>query len=368
MADMLRIRPIDTLMFRDGRPFNQDDEGAGAAESLFPPPPPTLAGAVRLAIAQQNGFTGKDGWPDSLVGSGVDWQDQNTSLGSLQFGPLMMELDGELLLPAPAHLGRDADEKLHLLRIPQAALFASDKAAANGDPATFPRAATGVEGFKGLEDHWLTFSGMAEVLQGRVPSRSAVIEPDKLFARESRVGIGIATASRRVNDGQLYTARFLRLCDNAAFCLAINGLPDTLKGFTQRLGGEHRHAEFELGAFEEQRPSTGSIGGTYAAIATAPVFLEEEPGPGEGIAGLPGKLVTACIPKPFMLGGWDSRPGDKGRKRKSGPLPLKPVIPASAVFFMRCDGDEPPPQGRSRIGLSTAWGFGHCLIGSWPTK
>ncbi|MBB4302847.1 CRISPR-associated protein Cmr3 [Rhodobium orientis] len=357
MANLLRILPIDTLMFRDGRPFNQEDEGAGAAESLFPPPPPTLAGAVRLAIAQRAGFPKRD-WPVDLVGDGVDWQDQETWLGTLAFGPLMMELGGEFLLPAPAHLGKDNQMALRLLHLPAEAEFASDWAMPDGGRVLYPRAPKGAKGFKALEGHWLTFKGMEAVLEGNTPDQADLIRSDRLLRRESRVGIGVAQDSRRANDGQLYTASFLRLCDEANFCLAIKGLPDSLSAFVQRLGGEHRQAEFRPDTLVTDLPSSPSGTGAYAAIAVSPVLLAEEPEPGARINGLPGELVSACIPKPFMLGGWDSR--------TRGPLPLRPVIPAGVVFFMRCSGDELPPQGRTRVGLSTKWGFGHCLIGRWP--
>ena len=46
---MLVLHPLDTLFFRDGRPYNQDDPGQAEAASVFPPHPPTVVGAVRAA-------------------------------------------------------------------------------------------------------------------------------------------------------------------------------------------------------------------------------------------------------------------------------------------------------------------------------
>lgn len=36
----LVLHPLDTLFFRDGRPYNQDDPTQAEAASVFPPYPP----------------------------------------------------------------------------------------------------------------------------------------------------------------------------------------------------------------------------------------------------------------------------------------------------------------------------------------
>ena len=50
-ARLFVLAPTDTLFFRDGRPYNQDDDGLAHARSLFPPHPSTLTGALRAALA-----------------------------------------------------------------------------------------------------------------------------------------------------------------------------------------------------------------------------------------------------------------------------------------------------------------------------
>src|SRR5690349_9653264 len=47
------IEPTESLLFRTGRPFNAGDNNF--AESIFPPTPETLQGALRAAIAVQWG-------------------------------------------------------------------------------------------------------------------------------------------------------------------------------------------------------------------------------------------------------------------------------------------------------------------------
>ena len=50
---VIYIRGVDTLLFRDGRPF--DTSGGGRAESLFPPYPSTIAGYIRTQIGPKRG-------------------------------------------------------------------------------------------------------------------------------------------------------------------------------------------------------------------------------------------------------------------------------------------------------------------------
>ena len=76
MTFRLWLDPADTLMFRDGRPFNQDDAGRAAAASLFPPPPETIYGAARVGLARAMGWDGSlatGGWSGSIAEALGSW-------------------------------------------------------------------------------------------------------------------------------------------------------------------------------------------------------------------------------------------------------------------------------------------------------
>ena len=49
--------PLDTLFFRDGRPYHQGELSQAGVASLFPPFPSTLVGAIRAACARALGWT-----------------------------------------------------------------------------------------------------------------------------------------------------------------------------------------------------------------------------------------------------------------------------------------------------------------------
>ncbi len=355
MINALKITPTDLLMFRDGRPFNQDDPGGATAQSLFPPPPPTVVGAIRLAIAEQNGFP--ISWPKQLLGDGVDWQ-APSDLGTVSFGALRLLQKNSCgasdeLFPAPLHVVIDHAKTCKLLS-PAAPQFVSDL----GDNVRLA-AGTGA-GLKTIEGDFVTRQGIELILQGKPPLPEHIVPAVSIFAFETRAGIALNSATRIVEDSALYSAGFVRLYDVVSMLQPVSGLPESLSAFTQRFGGEHRTAIFDL-ADAPPLPTAQLSGNTYAAIAIAPVYLRAAPVAGGQIPGLPGRLVSVCMAKPVWLGGWDSQ--------NQRPLPMCQIVPAGAVFFMECDKTELPNGNEPLlVGSANKWGFGHCLAAAWPAQ
>src|SRR3990167_7397932 len=113
-ASTLSFQALDTLFFRESRPF----EAIGGSElsSLFPPPPRTLMGAVRTAIGDALGADwnlfgdAKENYtlPDGrklydLIGYG-------DKLGGLSLHGIWLTLNGERLYPAPLFLLQHGEE------------------------------------------------------------------------------------------------------------------------------------------------------------------------------------------------------------------------------------------------------------------
>src|SRR5690349_13361517 len=82
---LLLFDPLDTLWFREGRPFEQMDEGLAEARAVFPPSPATLAGAIALAAARA--ICDRD-----LDPAGRRWDKPNGS-GKLELAPDFAFLD-----------------------------------------------------------------------------------------------------------------------------------------------------------------------------------------------------------------------------------------------------------------------------------
>ncbi len=371
MIQSFRFFPNDTLMFREGFPFNQGDEGTKAAQSVFPPYPPTIVGALRFAMATQKGFPAKP-WPSSELGTGVNWQSDQTSLGPLRFGPpcvVRANSDGEVqkLFPAPLHLatgqsGKDNTNKTSFLFLQPGKERETDLGLVR-----LPSSPDGFVSVKTCEGTYVTEGEMQGILSGKLPS--SVIDAQRLWQLEPHVGIGIDREKRMVHDGQLYTAAHIRLMEGVGLSVDVSGLEDAqqFQDAPVVLGGEHRMALLSAADQSKNTPHktetpTRTPGSTdrYTLIAQSPILLDQRPLPGWCEEGLSGKLVSACLGKPIWVGGWDSL-----AKRA---IPMRQLIPAGSTFFMECDETETaaPVIGQTvQIGRATEWGFGHAFVGVW---
>jgi CRISPR-associated protein Cmr3 len=186
MTDTLHaaISPIDTVMFRDGRPFNQMDAGAGDAVSVFPPYPPTLVGAVRMTLARMLGYETGKAWPREKLGDGVDWQ-ADAQLGNLRFSGAILVASGKPLFPAPLFLGSSGSDFDTVIRLrPSDEVRDSDLG-----PASVPVPDVPARGIKIMENCWLTSEGMQRTLDGKKPQAKEVISSAALWTRESTMGV-----------------------------------------------------------------------------------------------------------------------------------------------------------------------------------
>jgi CRISPR-associated protein Cmr3 len=388
MSQAFLIRPVDTLFFKDGRPFNQDDEGLADARSVFPPFPMVLTGAFRAAAARRQGWdeTRHRSW------SGARARDGKTEISAvlgdrlalpdaLRFGPpvLVREINAgwERLYPAPLHLagrpqGGRRFEWAFLVpdEVRKLGCDLHDKAVAL--PALVPD----IEGAEPLgRKWWLTPAGMQRVLAGEFPGEDELLEVEEIYAGEFRIGLQRDSMSRTAVAGALYAASHVRLVDSVhsngatagryALGMMVHGIdPAWYPEGLQPVGAFQRLATFDACAdwhCAECRPPVKHSNGKwrYALILTSPVT----PAPSDtgwrspgGAIGQHTQVVAACTGRPLMIGGWDGI--------AFGPRPLEPCLPPGSVFFV--EADAPPTVPPPPVGTCTAHGFGECLIGAWP--
>lgn len=349
----LTIEAIDTLMFRDGRPFNQSDAGAGQARSVFPPFPPTVVGATRLMLARQLGFDGNNGWPTASLGDGVDWRDKGR-LGPLEFSAPMLLRNDAPLFPAPLFLASTKEETI--VRLRPGAPRACDLGAA----VRLPEPEKSVSGIKILEQHWLSRDLMERVLSGSPVNKDQIVAASGLWQWETRVGIGRDRDNRVANTGQIYLASHVRPREGVSLGVNVSGLAAEPNSCMQALAGEHRIAEFRPTAKPFGLPSAPSRfpDGRYFVSLLSPALVDALPGPSEGLADLPGVVVSACLGKPVRIGGWDSQ--------RREPIPLREAIPAGSTWFLQAsERDDIAALNGKHLGLAREWGFGQFLVGRW---
>lgn len=377
------LHPLDTLFFRDGRPYNQDDPGQAEAASVFPPHPPTVVGAVRAALARAMGWPNKT-WDKAALGDGVDWQAGDGALGPLRFaGPLILRQD-KPLFPAPLCLvrvraksprgddvmgwlspGEEVECDLGTVRLP---------AAPNrGD----------VDGWKTPESAWLTSDGMKRWLKGEDLETTHVLKAEEIWRAEPRVGVERDVKTRTTKrfeprdgepaKGALYAAAHVRPASGVALALEAEGLPDVvLGGSFAPLGGEGRAVWIEQRTEKIDLPKPPALEPgkdgvlRYTVTLITPADLGDAwPQPCDRLMGscgeaLPGRVVSACTGRAIAVGGWDSA--------ARGPLPLRPLVSAGSVWFLEAGADAAQAaaqwSGRA-VGGANGWGFGRVLIGRW---
>ena len=365
------FEPLDTLFFRDGRPYDQGESSQAGVVSGFPPSPPTLVGAIRAGLARSMGWK-RGGWSMELrerLGDGAD-------LGPLRFRGPVLTKNGENLFPAPAHLmGIPPRDKHHgaesLFLLSPGTGVTCDL----GQDTPLPITDATPGGAKPLYERgwWIAARGLEAVLRGHRPGPGSLVHRRDLWEEEPRVGILRSEGTRVTAEGALYSPIHIRIKRGIKLTVEACGLPqDHVGGLSRRpqpVGGEARACWLNLAddrlTFPES-PDSWVTENTlrYTVTVLTPADTGTPPRPGErGYAGLPGRVVSACLPRPAVIGGWDSRAGR--------PLALRPHLAPGSVLFMETTRDAAGSVRAlhgSAIGARTAWGFGLAAVGLWHRR
>jgi CRISPR-associated protein Cmr3 len=353
----IRLDPLDVLFFRDGRPF-----AASARASTGLPTPQTLAGALRTALLEKYGcdfarLRGSDDFESAMTTLFPDaaW------IGKLGFrGPwFARDHEGrfEVLTASPASLHKEKKKKA-------GRLFRLDPL-----PATVPLPGWPSDGVALQRPLWLKECcaaepaegllrprGLEDFLHGRTPQPDQHVGSEDLFDRDYRTGVAIEADRLTAAESMLYGISYLALAKGVGLYAEVDLPADAPEGCfagigAVALGGEGRRAELTV-LDKSFHPWPA------APVATGkqrPVLLLTTPAPLSG--GLPAglDLVSAAVPAPLAVSGWDLARG--------GPRVLRFAAPAGSVYFLeRAPSSWPaalaPP---SDAGL----GWGCYLKGVW---
>ena len=365
----VQLQPVDTWFFRDGTPFTMDSAPQENVGSLFPPHPPTVAGALRAALAIGKGWSGRGRWSREIcdvLGDGPE------DLGALSLdGPFLLR-NGQPLFRAPRHLLGPTDGARWS---PSVFLRPGDPVACDLGNVRLPgptRNIDEVEKPKTGDRFWLTRDGMNAVLCGRLPCSDNVIPSRRLWSDELRIGLKRDSGARTAKEGMLYSTRHVRPWRGVSLGVRIIGLPHGWQppiGRLLSLGGENRLAECREWkadvAFDA--PSTKiKAARKVAIVALSPIDLEQEIHLGRMPLNALGnaRVVSACLDRPQRIGGWNSL--------AHCPLPMRSLLPPGSVLF--CEIPDPEcfeavvagGDGLARIGRRQEWGFGLVALGVWP--
>jgi CRISPR-associated protein Cmr3 len=260
----IEIEPVDTLFFRGGESMEAGENHE--VDTMFPPMPATIIGAIRTAIMRQHNI-GPANYVKNPAASLRDFPilGQPNTPGFSLTGPLFMT-DNALLLPAPAHWYADLPE-------PEKMQWGKEYPLQAASPLTPGR--LGLTGsvrqpfwvhqpegsdMKTLSGYWATstaFAAMAKTGKAAISfvkeasnlkkNTPAILPVSTLFDREERTGLAM-TPQRTAKEGHLYSAAHIRMRSGVRLVTCIHSphqVPLETVGIVQ-LGGEQRVCRYRL--------------------------------------------------------------------------------------------------------------------------
>lgn len=375
------IEPVEPLLFRTGRPFDAGE--SNFAESIFPPTPETIQGAIRAMIAAHTTRVDRTLNITARFGSEVLKKligDQDGCgrfrITGFALGKRLDDGAVERLLPAPASLVKvkfkgDKDPTVVRLRLKPLSGVSSNMPD-HMQYLTFPD--FGKRKLEGKPESagWLAEHDLHSILntQDDFPQ----IKPEsEFYTYESRLGIGMQNATKTTETGYLYQVQMIRMQPGYGFVVDI-GLseennPSSLIDDSQTqqtlglsadtgwltLGGEQRAAYFTvLGITPLQGSMQGQKAGKIIYLAT-PAYFSRGWKPPAGTFPPDSKLLAAAVNNPISIGGWQLNPRHAGGSSKM----TRRCVPAGSVYFF----DKPVLVTRPLTEYGEQIGYGIAYTG-----
>lgn len=325
------ITPLDTVFFRDAKPFTMGDDSWG--DGLFPPAPSVLYGAIRSAYLYQHPHILEEGLVDtdqdpskSIEVIGVNLNYKNSDLFPL---PLDLVQDkNRIEVVRSNEVDRKREKKTYL----NAKLLDRGSSEENfrglrvgniltgGVDKDVERIANGLIDLESLEDYYCY--GASEMKEG-----IDVYTLDQFLFEEPKIGNQSARTLEREEDRALYRVGFKRMHKKLSFKLQVKAKEDFLlldKSFV-RLGGEGKLAKIKVEKPKEEE-ALDLDKAEFKILLTSPAFFDKGWFSQE-LADAGFELITAAVGNPVAIGGFDLA--------KKCPKPLRKAVPAGSVYYYR---------------------------------
>ncbi len=348
------IEPIDTWFFRQGSPFDLG-QNVLTGDVIFPPHMSTLQGAIRTAIAREQGWhNGHDDlWPE-ILGTPDD-------LGAMSLEGVFLQKNHQLLFPVPRHLVQYGEAII--------SLTPGDPVESDLGLRALPRLKSGApqEGkVSSLDESYISSEGLVQSLQGKLPPPETILSPDTLWHQEIRTGLGVNDQTQVAEPGLLYQATHVRLKKDVSLIVSVKGIPWTWQKSVRAfpLGGESRFARATLSEHSISlppltvKPSHDGQVRVIAILLTPGLFEDPQRALRDGPLSEP--CLSAVTGRVARRGGWDLK-----RRR---PRPSDSFIPAGSVWFYLLSPktwDTLKILHGRHVGMKTEYGFGHIIFGQW---
>ncbi len=309
----IKIEPLDTLFFRDGRPFSMGDDSW--ANGVFPPYPSVIYGALRSLYFSEhiselkNACTAND-------------PTRNLKINGIYFLDCK---ENNIYLPLPHDCvqRKNTKEPTHVLSLSQININSSC-------PVKNVLSSDGE--VENVNDGLISIDSLKTYLQCKDKIFNFIKISDKVKL-EPKVGIGISRITGTADESKLYTASMRRI-EDLALLIDFEGIDIPQSGL-MKLGGEGKATSYQVDdANIDVLPYNFKYDKTIFKLYLStpaifkkgwlPAWIDEKNLTGE-YNGLKVKLQTASIGKPLYIGGFDMRAGK--------PKPMRKAVPFGSVYY-----------------------------------
>lgn len=344
---IVQIEALDTLFFRDGRPFTMGEDTW--ANGVFPPSPSVFYGALRSALLSLD----KTIFP-KLVN---DTLGSNAEFNNIRILSINLAVDGTAYFPIPL----DLVQKKEKTRKEKRKLKAKKVVDVHGlsvikvDNESYSSTQTqdllqyGGEGdIEAVSEGYIKREDFVEYLKEEVDDITAKTL-EELTLVEPKVGIGKSYSTNTAEEGALYRAGMRRL-KNVKFYLNVETAISFKDQKLLKLGGEAKAVRLKQDEYDaiEQNLSFEQkdiVGKSFKVYLASPTLFEQgwlpswiNPKTNKGTytnkdgKSLSLELVAAAVGKPLLIGGFDVKIGE--------PKTMYRAVPAGSVYYFKVISDK----------------------------
>lgn len=322
----IEIEALDTLFFRDGKPFSMGDDTW--ANGMFPPLPSVLYGALRTAyMAQQN----------------IAIDEINEKTKDFRIKQIAYVIDNNKYFPMPLDLVNESNildklekngkGKYNSFILPKYQL--EHKSHLKGfEHTNFQEVLVLVEDkspeIKGIDGGMIEITQFEQYITKSSIQIESIIKLSNHIKEQPKIGIGRQNETRTTEEGKLYRVNMCRPKDLKIY-VEFEGLDNFATKGLLRLGAENKLANFkELKKGLIDQPTVDLKNETnFKIYLSTPAIFKQGYYPTEILkkANIEVEFLTCAVGKSLNVGGFDMVERE--------PKAMQKAVPAGSVYYYR---------------------------------
>lgn len=325
----IEIQALDTLFFRDGKPFEMGDDNW--AEGIFPPPPSVIYGALRSAYFAEH--------PADLALANTE----KDPTKELRIKNILLKKGNDLFFASPLDYVQQKDntDKNFPLKLIPADLFANNYSLRYVSyPALIEDDIIKTSNVESI-NKYIERVDFKDYLKEGLENDLVFTEIDEFYQIEPKIGVGLNNQTRNSAEGKLYRVGMLRMNEVekdenvfeknkivVEYDFGFNFIPKTI-----RFGAENKIAKVsETDTFnlniELNRSKFLKI-----ILKTPGIFKKDwKPNIENILKNIDITLIAAFVGKYQNFGGWNII--------EKKPKEMRKAVPAGSVFYYKINDDK----------------------------